>query len=50
MPSRFVVVMIIYAVLGLVAMGVLEGKMRWFILIFLGALACKTYIARRAGW
>jgi len=50
MPSKFVVVMIIYALLALVGIMVLNGQFRWAILILLGGLAVKTLIARRAGW
>jgi hypothetical protein len=50
MPSKFVTVMIVYALLGLVATFVLHGQFRWAVLILLGGLAVKTLIARRAGW
>jgi hypothetical protein len=50
MPSKFVVVMIIYAFLTLIGISVLHGKIRWAILILFGGLAVKTLIARRAGW
>ena len=50
MPSKFTVVMIIYAILGLTAICVLHGQFRLAILILLGGLTVKTLIARRAGW
>ena len=50
MASKFVVVMIVYALLSLVGILVLHGKFRWAILILFGGLAVKTLIARRAGW
>lgn len=50
MPSKFVVAMIVYAVLALIAIVVLEGRLRLFMVVFMGALAFRTYIARRAGW
>jgi len=50
MPSKFVVVMILYAFLALVGLVVLSGQFRWAILILLGGLAIKTLIARKAGW
>jgi hypothetical protein len=50
MTSKFAVVMIIYSLLALIALAVLDGKMRWVVLIWLGGLAVKTLIARRAGW
>jgi hypothetical protein len=50
MPSKLTAVMIIYAILGLTAIFVLDGKFRLAVLILLGGLAVKTLIARRAGW
>lgn len=50
MPSKFVMVMIIYVLLALIGMVLLHGQFRWAILILLGGLAVKTLIARRAGW
>jgi hypothetical protein len=50
MPSKFVVAMIVYAFLGLIAVIVLHGQFRWAVLILLAGLAVKTLIARRAGW
>ena len=50
MPSKFVLVMIVYAVLALIGIVLLEGQFRLAILILLGGLAVKTLIARRAGW
>ena len=50
MPSKFFVVMIIYALLALIGIFALHGQFRWAILILLGGLAVKTLIARRAGW
>lgn len=50
MRSKFAVVMIVYAVLALIGWFVLTGNMRLFVMILLGGLAIKTYIARAAGW
>jgi hypothetical protein len=50
MNSKFVIAMILYAVLGVIAWFVLTGNVRLFILILFAAIALKTYIARKAGW
>ena len=50
MRSKFAIVMIVYGVLGLVAVLVLDGKLRLGVLILLAGLAVKTLIARAAGW
>ena len=50
MRSKFAIVMTIYGVLALIAVAVLHGQFRWAVLILLGGLAIKTYIARAAGW
>jgi hypothetical protein len=50
MKNKFAVAMIIYGVLGLTAAFVLHGQFRWAVLILLGGLAIKTWIARAAGW
>jgi len=50
MKSKFAIVMTIFGVLALIAVVVLRGQFRWAVLIFLGGLAVKTLIARKAGW
>jgi hypothetical protein len=50
MPSKFIVVMIVYALLALIAIFLLHGQFRLGVLILLGGLAVKTLIARQAGW
>jgi hypothetical protein len=50
MRSKFAIVMMIYGLLALIALFVLHGQFRWAILILLGGLAVKTWIARAAGW
>jgi hypothetical protein len=50
MPSKFVIVMSVYAALGLLGVFILHGEFRWALLILLGGLAIKTLIARAAGW
>ena len=50
MKSKFAIVMMIYVALALIALLVLKGKILLFVLIFLGMLAVKTWIARAAGW
>ena len=42
--------MVIYGVLALIGWFVLTGSMRLFVMILLGGLAVKTWIARSAGW
>ena len=42
--------MVIYGVLALIGWFVLTGNMRLFVMILLGGLAVKTWIARSAGW
>lgn len=48
--SKFAIAMTIYTVLAAIAMVGLDGKVRLVVLIFLGGLAVKTWIARAAGW
>ena len=50
MKSKFAVAMGIYALLALIAVGILQGQFRLAVLILLGGLAVKTWIARAAGW
>jgi len=50
MKSKFAVVMAVYALLALIAVAVLHGQFRLAVLILLGGLAVKTWIARAAGW
>ena len=50
MNTRFLWAMGTYAFLALMAALTLEGLMRNAVWIFLGGLALKTYIAKRAGW
>ena len=50
MKSKFVIVMSIYVVLAGIAVLVLDGKVRWVVLIWLGGLAVKTWIAHAARW
>jgi len=50
MKSKFAVVMAVYALLALIAVAVLQGQFRLAVLILLGGLAVKTWIARAAGW
>jgi hypothetical protein len=50
MKSKFAIVMSIYAVLAAIAILILDGKVRWVVLIWLGGLAVKTWIARAARW
>jgi hypothetical protein len=50
MKNRFLSAMGCYAVLGLLSAFTLDGKLRLFLLILLGALAFKTYVAYKAGW
>ena len=47
LDKRFVGALCSYAVLGILAGVTLEGKLRAFIWIFLGALCVKTYTAYR---
>ena len=39
-----------YAVLALLAFFTLDGKLRYAILLLMGGLSVKTYIAYKAGW
>jgi hypothetical protein len=50
MKNKFAIAMIIYVVLAGIAVLVLHGAFRWAVLILLGGLALKTWIARAAGW
>ena len=50
MNTRFLWAMGTYAVLALLAALTLDGLMRDAVWIFLGGLAVKTYIAKKAGW
>jgi hypothetical protein len=50
MKTKFAAAMMIYGVLGLIALFILHGQFRWAVLILLGGLAVKTLIARAAGW
>ena len=42
--------MITFAILAILATLTLDGSIRLVCLIFLGGLALKTLIARKAGW
>jgi len=50
MKSKFAIAMSIYGILALIASFLLHGEFRWGVLILLGGLAVKTWIARAAGW
>jgi hypothetical protein len=50
MRTKFIVAMVVYAVLALIATFWIDGTLRIAIWILLGALALKTLIARAAGW
>jgi hypothetical protein len=50
MKSKFAIVMVVYSALALIAVFVLSGQIRLAVLILLGGLAVKTWIARAAGW
>jgi hypothetical protein len=50
MSTKFVVAMIVYAVLAVIAAFWIEGTLRIAVWILLGGLALKTLIARAAGW
>ena len=50
MQSKFAIVMTVFAVLAIIAAIILRDKFRLVVLIFLGGLALKTLIARKAGW
>jgi hypothetical protein len=50
MNTRLVAAMASYAVIALLATLTLDGKLRYFIWILMGALALKTYIAYKAHW
>ena len=50
MNTRFLWAMGTYAVLALLSALTLDGLMREAVLILLGGLALKTYIAKKAGW
>ena len=50
MNNRFLWAMGTYAILALLAALTLDGLMRYAVWIFLGGLALKTYIAKKAGW
>jgi hypothetical protein len=49
MNARFVAAIAAYAALAALAGFTLDGKLRLFIWILMGALAVKTYAAHRAG-
>ncbi len=50
MKSKFAIAMTVYGLLGLIAVVVLHGQFRLAVLILLGGLAVKTWIAKAAGW
>jgi len=50
MKSKFAIAMTIYGILALIAFFLLHDQFRWGVLILLGGLAVKTWIARAAGW
>jgi hypothetical protein len=39
-----------YAALALLAYFTLDGKLRYAVLLLMGGLSIKTYIAYKAGW
>ncbi len=44
---RFLIALTLYTLLGVSVWFTLEGNLRWMVLILLGALALKTWIAVR---
>jgi len=50
MKSKFAIAMTVYGILALIAFFLLHDQFRWGVLILLGGLAVKTWIARAAGW
>jgi hypothetical protein len=50
MKPNFAIAMGSYLVFALIAGFALDGKFRLVVWIFLGGLAVKTWIARKAGW
>jgi hypothetical protein len=50
MTTRLLAAMAAYAALALLATFTLDGKLRYFIWILMGALAAKTLIAHKARW
>jgi len=49
MNKRLISAMLAYAILATLAGFTLDGKLRLFIWVLMGALAIKTYAAHRAG-
>jgi hypothetical protein len=49
MNTRLVAALAAYTILAVLAGFTLDGKLRLFIWILMGALAVKTYAAHRAG-
>jgi hypothetical protein len=50
MNSRLLMAFAAYAVLALLAYFTLDGKLRYAVLLLMGGLSIKTYIAYKAGW
>lgn len=50
MPKKFIVAMVVYAILALIATFWIDGTLRIAVWILLGGLALKTLIAHAAGW
>jgi hypothetical protein len=50
MNSRLLMAFGAYAVLALLAYFTLDGKLRYAVLLLMGGLSIKTYIAYKAGW
>ena len=47
---KFAIAIGIYCVLAVIGWFALSGNIRLFLIILLGAMALKTWIARAAGW
>jgi hypothetical protein len=50
MSSRLLRAFGAYALLALLAYFTLDGKLRYAVLLLMGGLSIKTYIAYKAGW
>jgi hypothetical protein len=50
MNSRLLWAFGAYALLAVLAWFTLDGKLRYAVLLLMGGLSVKTYIAHKAGW
>jgi len=50
MTHRYLMAMVTYAAIAVLATFTLDGKLRLAVLILMAGLALKTHIARKAGW